>query len=368
MAAHERFLNALGHALQLRFQEGETAQQRAAEEGCAARAEALMEERRRPVFHFSPEGVRYGLLPLAEFEQWTWARLLHHRGIARLELVSPPTPAMIAALLDIATGLLPVDAVVLRGGLRWSADEMDESEDVDEYPLDEELAAMEQLYRDVTRGEPVRLGDIAIVLAALDAVLAGARGPAMPLLHRYTRDGYLPSHALNTALLALGVADTMRLSAEERREAGLAALLHDVGMTLLPIEEATSNEFSAHSKAVVRGHPLEGARVLLRQSDAFETAAVVSYEHHLSPDGSGYPRLNYPREPHLLSRIVAVCDAFDALLAPRPDRAGFTVSEALREVERGAVKQYDPRVVGAFSEMVVRGNARNDIAVTLRTH
>lgn len=368
MAAHERFLNALGHALELRFQEGAVALQRAAEEACAERAGGLMEERRRPVFHFAPRGVRYGLLPLADFENWTWARLLHHRGVARLELVSPPTPAMIAALLDVATGHLPVDAVVLRGGLRWNAVDVELSEDVDEYPMDEELAVMQQLYRDVARGEPVRQGDIAVVLAAVEAVLAGARGASLPLLHRYTRDGYLPSHALNTALLAFALAEALRLSPDERRETALAALLHDVGMTLLPAEDTEAGEFTSHSRAVVRGHPLEGARLLLRQSDAFETAAVVSYEHHLQADGGGYPRLSYPREPHLMSRIVAVCDAFDALLAPRPDRAGLSVTEALREIERGASKQYDARVVGVFSEVVVRAAERSDIAVTLRTH
>jgi HD-GYP domain-containing protein (c-di-GMP phosphodiesterase class II) len=368
MAAHERFLNALGHALELRFQEADAALQRAAEAACAERAVALMEERRRPVFHFSPQGVRYGLLPLADFENWTWARLLHHLGVARLELVSAPTAAMIAALLDIATGQLAMDAAVLRGGLRWSSVDADQSEDVDGYPMDEELAVMEQLYRDMARGEPVRQGDMAMVIASLEAVLAGARGPTLPLLHRYTREGYLPSHALNTALLALATAEALRLPPDERREAALAALLHDVGMAALPVEEVSGEEFTSHNRAVVRGHPLEGARLLLRQSEAFETAAVVSYEHHIHPDGGGYPRLSYPREPHLMSRIVAICDAFDALLAPRPDRPGFTLQEATREIERGMGKQFDPKVATAFYEVVVRAAGRNDIAITLRTH
>ena len=116
----------------------------------------------------------------------------------------------------------------------------------------------------------------------------------------------------------------------------------------------------------MRGHPLEGARLLLRQSEPFETAAVVSYEHHLRHDGSGYPRLSYPREPHMLSRIIAVCDAFDALLAPRPDRPGLESTVALLQLERSAVTQFDGRVVGAFSEAVLRGGRERGLHLTSR--
>jgi HD-GYP domain-containing protein (c-di-GMP phosphodiesterase class II) len=163
----------------------------------------------------------------------------------------------------------------------------------------------------------------------------------------------------------MAVAEALRMGAEERRECGIAALLHDIGMARLPAEGA-ADHFSSQDRARVRGHPLEGARLLLRQGELVEGAAVVSYEHHLRQDGSGYPRLSYPREPHRLSRVVAVCDAFDALLAPRPDRPGFEPIGALREIERSAVTQFDPRVVGAFSEVVVRAASRKGLVLTLR--
>lgn len=368
MSAAANFLRALGHALDLRYERVHSTFVRAAEEACALRAAGLIAEHRRPTLHFSADGVRYGVLPLAGFEGWTWARLLQHRGIAQLEILAPPTPAMIGALLDIVTGALPPDAPVPREGLRWSAVDIELSDENDDYPLDEELAVMEQLYRGAERGEPVRLGDVTVILASLGCILAGDRGPVLPLLRRQAREGYLPVHALNTALLSMAVAGALRLSPDETREAGLAALLHDIGMACLPREHAGVGQFTAHDRAVVRGHPLEGARMLLRQSDAFATAAVVSYEHHLAPDGGGYPRLSYPREPHLLSRIVAVCDAFDALLAPRPDRIGFEPAAALREIERSAIRQFDPRVVGALSEVVLRTVAGGGLVVTTRVH
>ncbi|HXI19543.1 MAG TPA: HD domain-containing phosphohydrolase, partial [Gemmatimonadales bacterium] len=179
---------------------------------------------------------------------------------------------------------------------------------------------------------------------------------------------YQPAHALNTAVLALAVSEVLGFTPEDQRQCGIAALLHDVGMARLPAETLAATKFSSLDRARVRGHPLEGARLLLRQSDVLEAAAVVSYEHHLRQDGNGYPRLSYPREPFPLSRVVAVCDAFDALLAPRPDRPGMDTLGALRQIERSAVAQFDARVVGAFSEVIVSAAADGRLLLTSRVN
>ncbi|HMV33927.1 MAG TPA: HD domain-containing phosphohydrolase, partial [Gemmatimonadales bacterium] len=141
---------------------------------------------------------------------------------------------------------------------------------------------------------------------------------------------------------------------------------NNVGMARLPSDTLVASHFTDQDRARVRGHPLEGARVLLRHGEQLESAAVVAYEHHLRQDGSGYPRLSYPREPHLLTRVVAVCGAFDALLAHRPDRTPMEPSLALREIERNAVSQFDPRVVAAFAEVMLNSARRGSPALTLR--
>jgi cyclic di-GMP phosphodiesterase len=366
MAVAARFLNALGHALELRLRPGaDSALRRAADEACGARLGELLIDSPLPTFHFTRTGVRFGALPLAGFEDWLWSRALADQGIARLEVMAEPLPATLAAFLDLAAGLLPPEAPVPRDALRWSAIDIDLPVANDDYPLDEARAVVRQLFQAAARGEPLRLGDVTVVVAALGCTLAGGFGAHLPLLHLWSRESYQPAHALNTALLAMAVADALRMGPEERRECGIAALLHDIGMARLPAE-GVAERFSSQDRARVRGHPLEGARLLLRQGEMLEGAAVVSYEHHLRQDGSGYPRLSYPREPHVLSRVVAVCDAFDALLAPRRERAGFEPLGALREVERSAVTQFDPRVVSAFSEVIVRSAGRNSLVLTLR--
>ena len=78
-------------------------------------------------------------------------------------------------------------------------------------------------------------------------------------------------------------------------------------------------------------------------------AATVAYEHHINLDGSGYPRYTYPREAHFASKLVHVCDIYDALCARRPYRDAFRPEQALVIVEDQSGRHLDPDLVHAFS-------------------
>ena len=365
-----RFLHAMGHALDVRRQpQVGVIARRAADVACYARLEELLAADPAPQFDFQDFGVRYQQLPLAAFDGWSWSEGLAWRGFAHLAIRHLPDEATLAAFLDLAAA--PVrDAPVWpqdRDGLSWSHDrELVDAGDCPIYPLAGELAVMSEILAAAARGEPFRRGDACAVVASLEATRTTPEGPGLVLLVPDGRAVYQSAHALNTAILALAVSDALGMPAEERREAALAGLLHDIGMVRLPAEMMGDAVYSQEDRARVRGHPLEGARLLLRQPEPFETPAVVSYEHHLRQDGSGYPRLSYSREPHVMSRIIAVCDAFDALLASRPDRPGLEPTVALLQLERSAGTQFDGRVVGAFSEAVLGGGRGHGLLLTSR--
>lgn len=370
MIAAARFLRAFGDALALR-QQGDTRafQQRAADDACYARLQELLRDDPRPLFRFGREGLEYGALRVIDLEYWPWSAPLAARGIERLEFTALPAPGTLAAFLDYAAGLLPDGGLAPRltpDGLRWGLALGDAARQPDGYPLEEELAVVRDIFRGVERGDGVRGGDASLVAVALDRANGHGAGFTLPLLQVLSREEYQPAHAVNTAVLALSVGRELELSAADRHEAALASLLHDIGMTRLPAETLAADRFTPEDRAVLRGHPLEGARLLLRQGQSFESAAVVAYEHHLRSDGSGYPRLSYPREPHQLSRLVAVCDAYDALLAPRADRPGLDPASALRQLERSAVTQFDPAVVSALAEVVLRAAGKGTLALTTR--
>ncbi|MBL8978326.1 MAG: HD domain-containing protein [Gemmatimonadetes bacterium] len=362
-----RFLRAAEHALELRLRPGaEAPLRRAADEACRARLADLAEAEATTVLRFAPAGVRLGELPLAEFERWPWGARLAARGIERLELSGGPSLGAVAAFLDHAAGLVPGATAPPRlggGGLRWGP-ELEAAPAG--YPLAEELGVMRGVFRRAQNGERLSIGDVHAVGSSLGALVGGDEDPGLPLLLVPEREDYLPAHALNTALLALAVAEPLGLGPEERHETAIAALLHDIGMARLPAETLVASPFTDQDRARVRVHPMEGARLLLSHGEQLESAAVVAYEHHLRMDGGGYPRLSYPREPHALTRVIAVCGAFDALLAHRPDRASLEPALALRELERNAVTQFDGRVVGAFAEVMLQSARRGRLALTIR--
>jgi two-component system cell cycle response regulator len=159
-------------------------------------------------------------------------------------------------------------------------------------------------------------------------------------------------HALGTAELAEAVAKRMGLSALERAHVRLASQLSGLGKLALPDALlGKAGELTAEERAYVRDHPVIAERILLRARGLEAVAALVrsSREHF---DGSGHPDGLAGEDIPLGARIVAVCDAFDAMLSHRPWRPAMTTEAALAELRRGAGSQFDTAVVDAFDAVI----------------
>src|SRR5207247_10635464 len=102
--------------------------------------------------------------------------------------------------------------------------------------------------------------------------------------------------------------------------------------------------------AANRSPPDAGVRILARQPDSRFSIPHVLF-HHAHWDGSGYPCGRRGDEIPLEARVLAVADAFDAMISPRPYRPALPASEALAEIDRCAGTQFDPVVAGLFVEL-----------------
>jgi HD-GYP domain-containing protein (c-di-GMP phosphodiesterase class II) len=148
--------------------------------------------------------------------------------------------------------------------------------------------------------------------------------------------------------MAVAVGSRMGLSDAERRMLQYAAVLHDIGKIGIPgnilnkPEALTRDEFETMAQ-----HTIIGERIISRIDYLVPIARIIRSAHERW-DGTGYPDGYSGEGIPLASRILLVCDAFDAMTTDRPYRAALPVDTALGELARHAGSQFDPRVVDVF--------------------
>jgi HD-GYP domain-containing protein (c-di-GMP phosphodiesterase class II) len=157
-------------------------------------------------------------------------------------------------------------------------------------------------------------------------------------------------HGARVAALAEPVAVRLGWDRERIRELRFAAPLHDIGKVEIPPQVlGKPGPLTLEELAEVRRHPASGAQLILPLR-RFHGALPYVLFHHERWDGGGYPSgIRGSRIP-IEARLLAIADAFDAMISPRPYRAALTHAYALAEVEREAGTQFDPRAAEYFVE------------------
>jgi HD-GYP domain-containing protein (c-di-GMP phosphodiesterase class II) len=161
------------------------------------------------------------------------------------------------------------------------------------------------------------------------------------------------------------------LSKIQLLELGLAALMHDIGKSRLPIEVLNKHgRLEGNELRIVQSHSWRGVLALLAmQGSASRSwrAMVVAHEHHMKVDLSGYPRCVRPRRLSLFSRIVAIADGFDAATSLRVYQENpWTPADVVRGMRDNPKLGLDPVLVKAFINLT--GIYPVGTVVTLDTH
>lgn len=166
------------------------------------------------------------------------------------------------------------------------------------------------------------------------------------------KDGYAEAHPERVALTARLLGERLGLSGSDLDSLYCGGRVHDVGKVCVP--EATllkRGPLKPDELATIRSHVLVGEE-MVRPLSCGRLREIVRH-HHERYDGGGYPdRLAGPEIP-LLARIVAVCDAYEAMVSDRPYRKARSSTEAISVLRRGAGRQWDPELVAVFVELVV---------------
>lgn len=317
-----------------------------------------------------------GTKVLHELRSWEWSSRLAAVGIQRIEIdaTQPPNGVdlqnFLAALrvrLLMAGKIAPswecqgirVGALTVATGdadVTESMASVVESLTLSQLELEEETQAVGFVHDEVAAGRSVPMAEVEAIVHGLAVTIHREQHLVLPLLDLKTFDQYTTTHSCNVSMLSIGLSEELGLSASQVRAIGTAALLHDIGKVKIPLEvlvkpgKLTDEEFG-----YMKAHPVEGAKILSQRGSGNALAATVAYEHHIWFNGQGgYPSVNFRREAHYASRIVHVCDIYDALCSKRPYRDAWSQERALNLLRGLQGTELDAAIFPAFERMVQR--------------
>jgi len=375
MNSTARFLIALGQALAAILHYGPTHPMRANARNRALTAltEALT-TRGAMRFTLLDGEVVVGTRVMTELRGWEWATRLPAAGVQRLEVDAVPLPG--EAELDLFLKELgsrvisppqKPEAVAL-GAFRFGPLTVSRAADQEDVVVDtmlsalantsllEEAEAIRWIHEEVAGGHAMPMAEVEAIIHSLALAIRRDQHLVLPLLELREYDEYTVTHSCNVAMLSMGLAEEIGLGSQDIRAIGTAALLHDIGKVRIPPEILVKpGKLTDEEMDHMRRHPVEGARILSARGQGNALAATVAYEHHIWENGErGYPSMAFARRCHYASRLVHVCDVYDALSTRRPYRDAWPQARTLAMLQEQGGTEMDPEMVRAFLSLTTR--------------
>jgi HD-GYP domain-containing protein (c-di-GMP phosphodiesterase class II) len=207
--------------------------------------------------------------------------------------------------------------------------------------------------------DALRVADRRMYARKASQVTSPGRQSAAALMELLSqRNPELRPHSANVAMLCEAVARRLDLPMDELVPLLDAAPLHDIGKAAIP--DAILDKAGAldeEERSFIRRHTVIGERIM-RAAPALARAAELVRSSHERMDGKGYPDGLSGADIPLGSRIIAVCDAYDAMVSERPYGVALSQDEAIAELRRMAGSQFDPAIVDVVVEVLTGERAR----------
>lgn len=291
------------------------------------------------------------------------AKTLNHRQVGELKLTAGVT---VDEIVDFAEVLgMTAEDLTIRGGVATELSkrgvahintrpgvmptETREARDpADIY--EEALLLVEEAMKAVESGLRIPVPEIRAVVSDSLHSLIGDDNALLALTGIRSYDRYLSEHSVNVCILSMVLSKDLGLDPAATLELGIAAMLHDVGKVFVSADIVRKpGKLSEEEWQQIRRHPAEGARALAGLPDLPALTSTIALEHHVRADGTGYPAIPPHHKPHLLSRLVAIVDSYDALTTDRPYRTRWSGQQAIAWMLYEAPAQYDRQLLSRFA-------------------
>jgi putative nucleotidyltransferase with HDIG domain len=373
-----RFLVSFGQAVSTMalYNDGHPSRERAVD-----RSYQLLLDLKRanphPRFSFLGEETIYGDTALRELGEWEWGIRLSQAGIQRIEFDANVTREQYEEFLEQMMARITLsfidssqqtnrDIGIKIGalGIKGDTKELQQSLETEvpiatiSFTLGEEAASIQSMHRDVQDRGKLPLAEAEAVVRSLSMAMHGDQEMILPLLQLREFDEYTTTHSLNVSVLTMALAEHLELSSDDVRTFGVAGLLHDLGKVNIPPDILNKpGKLTDQERMVIQNHPVDGARLIIESGRRLDLAAAVAHEHHIMINGHGYPKTHYPRDCHKASKLIHVCDVFDALRTRRPYREAWESERVLTYIEERAGTEFEPSAASAFVAMMRKAEA-----------
>lgn len=215
------------------------------------------------------------------------------------------------------------------------------------------VAAVREMDNTIKTGRRLKLKKIKRALQLIvDCILTEEAYLIGFALSRVYENAYY-YHPVNVSILSVALGKRIGFNRVQLRTLAVAAFFHDIGKIKIPLSILNKKtDYTPKEHELLKRHPVDGIKVLLKSLGLNETsilAMLVSLEHHMKLDLSGYPETSDKRKLNIFSRIISIADEYDSLVSGRVYEGKKLGMENARKVmSAGNGTLYDPLLMKAF--------------------
>lgn len=210
-------------------------------------------------------------------------------------------------------------------------------------------SAVKSMMHDVRMGAAITLDTFEPLVEEITNSMLRNSGALISLGALKDADDYTFQHCVAVSTLMIALCRQLELDAESIREAGLGALLHDVGKMKTPTEILNKpGKFTDAEFAIMKTHPVDGHAMLLQTPGIGAVPLAITLHHHERVDGSGYPHKLLKDDIPITAQMAAIVDVYDAISSDRCYHKGMPPPEAVRKIFEWSRFHFNPELVQAF--------------------
>ena len=216
------------------------------------------------------------------------------------------------------------------------------------------ISTVKEIVQSVSLEKAINMRKVSTMVHSMVDNILEDRDALMGLTSIKMYDEYTFAHSVNVAVLAISLGTFLSFEKPQIAALGIAGMLHDIGKLNVPRDIINKpDKLTDQEWEMVKRHPIEGALILSDVPAMTKLAMIAAFEHHQHGDVRGYPRMDDRVQQHPFSQIIAIADAYDAIIAARVYyKVRTPPDQAVRIMLRKRGTAFDPVLVKAFVNMI----------------